>query len=68
MTNFSKTAAQATSIAVGGTETDAAARIVPALFAIAFGLVLFVGTGFAAPSLIHNATHDTRHSLGLPCH
>jgi cobalt transporter subunit CbtB len=54
--------------AVAGTQTGAQSRLVPALFAIAFGLFLFVGTGFAAPSLIHNATHDTRHSLGLPCH
>lgn len=68
MTNFSKTATRATSITADGAQTDAAPRIVPALFAIAFGLFLFVGTGFAAPSLIHNATHDTRHSLGLPCH
>ena len=29
---------------------------------------LFLATGFAWPSAIHNATHDTRHALGLPCH
>ncbi|WP_018181570.1 CbtB domain-containing protein [Kaistia granuli] len=57
-----------TSISAGSTQASAQARLVPALFAIAFGLFLFIGTGFAAPSLIHNATHDTRHSLGLPCH
>ncbi|MBB5754575.1 CbtB domain-containing protein [Prosthecomicrobium pneumaticum] len=44
------------------------ARIVPALGAVLLGLALFLGTGFAAPSAIHNATHDTRHSFGLPCH
>jgi cobalt transporter subunit CbtB len=33
-----------------------------------FGLVLFIGAGFAAPAVLHNATHDTRHALGLPCH
>jgi len=32
------------------------------------GLALFLATGFASPSAIHNATHDMRHSLGLPCH
>jgi len=52
----------------GAAKAGAAGRIAPALVAVAFGLVLFVGTGFAAPSLIHNATHDTRHALGLPCH
>ena len=32
------------------------------------GLLLFYGAGFAAPAALHNATHDTRHALGLPCH
>jgi cobalt transporter subunit CbtB len=43
-------------------------RVLPALAALAFGIGLFVATGFAWPSAIHNATHDTRHALGLPCH
>ena len=45
-----------------------ASRILAALMAILFGSALFVATGFAAPSLLHNATHDTRHAFGLPCH
>lgn len=45
-----------------------ASRALPALLAILFGSVLLVATGFAAPSLIHNATHDVRHAFGLPCH
>lgn len=43
-------------------------RLVAGSLALAFGLGLFLATGFAAPSLIHNATHDTRHAFGLPCH
>ena len=43
-------------------------RLIPALGAFALGLALFLATGFASPSTIHNATHDTRHALGLPCH
>jgi cobalt transporter subunit CbtB len=43
-------------------------RLLSAFAAIVFGLVLFVGAGFASPDLLHNATHDTRHALGLPCH
>ncbi len=43
-------------------------RTVPAVIALALGLVLFLGAGFAWPSVLHNATHDTRHALGLPCH
>jgi cobalt transporter subunit CbtB len=44
------------------------ARALPALAAVLFGLVLFVGAGFASPDILHNSTHDTRHALGLPCH
>jgi cobalt transporter subunit CbtB len=43
-------------------------RVLPAIAAFVFGLALFLGAGFAAPSVLHNATHDTRHALGLPCH
>jgi cobalt transporter subunit CbtB len=48
--------------------TLASARILPALIAFLLGFALFTATGFAWPSAVHNATHDTRHSLGLPCH
>ena len=40
----------------------------PAVLALAFGLLIVYGAGFAAPSAIHNAVHDTRHAFGLPCH
>ena len=36
--------------------------------AITIGLVHHLGTGFAAPGFIRNATHDTRHALELLCH
>jgi cobalt transporter subunit CbtB len=36
--------------------------------AILFGL-LFVGVaGFAPIQAIHDAAHNTRHSIGFPCH
>ena len=40
----------------------------PALVALAFGALIVFGAGFASPSQIHNAVHDTRHAFGLPCH
>jgi cobalt transporter subunit CbtB len=43
-------------------------RALPAFAAVIFGLVLLFGAGFASPDFLHNATHDTRHALGLPCH
>lgn len=39
-----------------------------AILSALFGLVLIWGIGFAAPSAIHNAAHDTRHSVAFPCH
>jgi cobalt transporter subunit CbtB len=36
------------------------------VFTLGAGLVWLAG--FAYPSVAHNAAHDTRHSLGFPCH
>jgi cobalt transporter subunit CbtB len=44
------------------------ARIAPALAALLLGLTLFLASGFAGATVLHNSTHDTRHALGLPCH
>ena len=51
-----------------GARTAITSRQITGLVAIMFGLLLFTVAGFASPSAIHNATHDVRHSLGLPCH
>jgi cobalt transporter subunit CbtB len=40
----------------------------PAVLALAFGLLVVYGAGFSYPMMLHNATHDTRHAFGLPCH
>lgn len=32
------------------------------------GMIVLYGVGFAGPDLIHNAAHDTRHSISVPCH
>ena len=45
-----------------------ASRVAPALAALILGFGLVLVAGFAWPSQLHNATHDTRHALGLPCH
>ena len=54
-----------TSAALSHTTT---ARRWPALAALLLGLAVFAVAGFAGPTVLHSATHDTRHSLGLPCH
>ncbi|MDE2228759.1 MAG: CbtB-domain containing protein [Alphaproteobacteria bacterium] len=39
-----------------------------AVWAILLGLMLIWGVGFATPSALHNAAHDSRHGLAFPCH
>ncbi len=43
-------------------------NLLPALCVAAFGLVLIFSAGFAETQVLHNATHDARHSAGFPCH
>ena len=39
-----------------------------ALAAGLLGVFILFGVGFAGPSTIHNAAHDSRHSFAFPCH
>ncbi len=43
-------------------------RQASALAAVALGLLLVGGAGFAGSQALHEGTHDTRHAFGLPCH
>ena len=43
-------------------------RVASAVAALFLGLGLLFVAGFAWPSYLHNATHDSRHALGFPCH
>jgi cobalt transporter subunit CbtB len=56
------------STTAGARETARSETLVAALVALAFGVGLVFTTGFAHPSTIHNAAHDTRHALSFPCH
>jgi cobalt transporter subunit CbtB len=38
------------------------------LVALAIGIFVVYTAGFSYPAALHNATHDTRHAFGLPCH
>jgi len=40
----------------------------PSLAAILLGAFFVIGAGFAQPSALHNAAHDSRHSDAFPCH
>lgn len=43
-------------------------RALPIALAALLGVFLVAGTGFAHTEAVHNAAHDTRHSLAFPCH
>jgi cobalt transporter subunit CbtB len=55
---------QATSVA----SLSVSQRLVAGVLALIIGLVLVGGVGFASDMAVHNGAHDTRHSLGFPCH
>lgn len=50
-----------------GARARSEARIAAAL-ATLLGIFLIWGVGFSHISALHNAAHDTRHSMAFPCH
>jgi cobalt transporter subunit CbtB len=42
--------------------------VVAALFAALLGMFVIWMVGFSHIDVAHNAAHDTRHSIGFPCH
>ena len=38
------------------------------LFVALLGAGLLFAAGFANSAVMHDAAHDTRHSIGFPCH
>jgi cobalt transporter subunit CbtB len=59
------TAADAAALAVDRSRTSARASLAAA-FVLGAGLVFLVG--FAQSAALHDAAHDTRHTLAFPCH
>jgi cobalt transporter subunit CbtB len=43
-------------------------RLAAGLVALVLGFLLLGTVGFAQDVRLHNGAHDTRHSLGFPCH
>jgi cobalt transporter subunit CbtB len=39
----------------------------PAIMALLLGALIILGVGFG-PGILHNAAHDTRHTMAFPCH
>jgi cobalt transporter subunit CbtB len=52
---------------VQAVDTRSLASALSGVFAIMLGAFLVLGAGFSPISVIHNATHDARHTF-FPCH
>jgi cobalt transporter subunit CbtB len=59
------TSADAAALPVDRTR-EAARASLAAAFALGLGLVFLVG--FAHSTVLHDAAHDSRHTLAFPCH
>ncbi len=51
---------------LAGTRADTGLATI--LFVALIGATLLFTAGFANPAVMHDAAHDTRHSIGFPCH
>ncbi len=51
---------------LAGARADAGLATI--LFVAVIGATLLFTAGFASPAVMHDAAHDTRHSIGFPCH
>lgn len=45
-----------------------ASKIIPISMTAILGLFIVGFVGFSHLEVVHNAAHDTRHSLAFPCH
>ena len=44
------------------------AALAPIVLAVMLGTFIVFGTGIVQIGAVHNAAHDTRHTLAFPCH
>ena len=44
------------------------AGLAPIFLAAFLGMALIFTAGFVHSAVMHDAAHDTRHSVGFPCH
>ncbi|HUQ92603.1 MAG TPA: CbtB domain-containing protein [Bryobacteraceae bacterium] len=56
------------SLTTTGIRVSSLAAAWPAFAVMALGLVIVYCIGFSNLPYAHNATHDTRHANGFPCH
>jgi len=60
--------AKSAAITATNSATRADANLATILFVALVGATLLFAAGFANSAVMHDAAHDTRHSIGFPCH
>ncbi len=43
-------------------------RMATGVVALLLGVFMLYGVAFAHSDILHNAAHDTRHAITVPCH
>lgn len=43
-------------------------RLTAGVVTLLLGVFMLYGVAFAHPDILHNAAHDTRHAITVPCH
>jgi len=43
-------------------------RVITGIIAALLGVFMLYGVAFAHSDILHNAAHDTRHAITVPCH
>ncbi len=43
-------------------------KLLQAVSAALIGMALFAGVALSHPNVVHNAAHDSRHGIAVPCH
>jgi len=67
--SLSTSSAEQTARQASVSQTPSLSRTLGAAVAAGLlGVFILFGVGFAGPSTIHNAAHDSRHSFAFPCH
>lgn len=57
-----------TSTSLSSTTVSTQTRAMPLLMAALLGLIVIGVSGFSPMEVLHNASHDYRHSMAFPCH
>jgi cobalt transporter subunit CbtB len=55
-------------IGAGQTVPDVRSEVAGVMGALLFGIFVVFIAGFAGASVLHEAAHNTRHSIAFPCH